>query len=98
MSSVILVPPSEASPKTKASATSKSYVVALPQQTASVQISEHVILRVKCPYLEIFWSVFPKFGLNTGKYRREKLRIRTLFTHVIGLVMGTYLTSFTKFS
>ena len=24
-------------------------------------------LRKKCPYLELFWSVFPTFGLNTEK-------------------------------
>ena len=33
-------------------------------------------LREKCPYSEFFWSVFSP---NTGKYRPEKFRIRTLF-------------------
>ena len=33
-------------------------------------------LREKCPYLEFFRSVF---SLNAGKYRPEKLQIRTLF-------------------
>ena len=51
-------------------------------------------LREKCPYSEFFWSVFFRiwteygeateylsvFGPNAGKYRPEKLRIRTLFT------------------
>ena len=26
-------------------------------------------LREKCPYLELFWPVFPAFGLNTERYR-----------------------------
>ena len=36
-----------------------------------------LILRKKCPYSELFWSIFSP---NAGKYGPGKLRIRTLFT------------------
>ena len=49
---------------------------------------------MKYPYSEIFWSIFSHiwteyrdtpylslFSPNAGKYRPEKLRIRTLFSH-----------------
>ena len=44
--------------------------------------------RKKCPYSELFWSVFSHiwteylsvFSPNAGKYGREKLRIRPFFT------------------
>ena len=53
------------------------------------------ILRKRCPYSELFWSVFSSirteygkidaphffaFSPNAGKYGPEKLRRRTLFT------------------
>ena len=39
-------------------------------------------LRKKCPYSELFWSVFPLtvFSLNAAKYGPELFRIPTLFT------------------
>ena len=51
-----------------------------------IRILRHPSLRVMCPYLEFFWSVFSS---NAGKYRPEKLRIRTLFTQCI-LNKGVY--------
>ena len=37
-------------------------------------------MREKCPDTEFFLALISLFGLNTGKYGLEKLRIRTLFT------------------
>ena len=33
-------------------------------------------MRKKCPYLELFWSVFSAFGLNTERYS-VSLRIQS---------------------
>ena len=45
----------------------------------------------KCPYSEFFWS---KFSPNAGKYRPEKLRIRTLFTQCRMKMKGSFFFQF----
>ena len=45
-------------------------------------------LRKKCPYSELFWSVFFRkylsvFSPNAGKYGSEQLRVLTLFTQCL---------------
>ena len=44
----------------------------------------NALLHEKYPYSEFFWFVFSQ---NAGKYRPEKLRIRTLFTHCIMILL-----------
>ena len=41
----------------------------MPSTRATTQAKE--TLRKKCPYSELFWSVFSAFGLNTEKYGSE---------------------------
>ena len=49
-------------------------------------------LRKKRPYSEFSVLYFPALGLNTGKYRPEKLRIRTLFTQYVSNGYWQYTT------
>ena len=63
--------------------------------TQLVKLQLRVSLPERCPYLEFFWSVFSDiraeygeiFGPNAKKYGPEKLRIRTLLTHCLALVV-----------
>ena len=57
-----------------------------------ILVTEKYYVKSKCPYLELFWSIFSLiwteygeiylsvFSPNEGKYGPEELRIRTLFT------------------
>ena len=52
----------------------------------TIPVYKQVALRKKCPYSELFWSVFPGFGLNTERYevflriQSECGKIRTRIT------------------
>ena len=53
-------------------------------------------LHEKCPYSESFWSLFYGIQSECGKYGLEKLRIRTLFTHIVLVFLLQVLNAFTK--
>ena len=63
-------------------ATIKSFVCRTKCLTYKIQNSS-LTLREKCPYLELFWSVFCP---NAGIYGLEKLQIRTRFTQCKPLI------------
>ena len=54
-----------------------------------------VTLREKCSYTEFFWSVFPVFSPNAGKYGPDKLRIPN--TNTFYAVQGACLQRFLVF-
>ena len=54
----------------------QTYKTCLPYKFF-MRVREGLTLLEKCPYSEFFWSIFSS---NAGKYRPEKLGIRTHFT------------------